>query len=76
MTVIATRSTGTDDERKAVKKALEIVKGTPKSPSKQDPLLVDFLLAFWQRDSEYDRAKKLDGPILSNAYLSKTRFCI
>jgi len=39
-------------------------------------LLVDFLLAFWQRDSEYDRAKKLDGPILSNAYLSKTRFCI
>jgi len=37
---------------------------------------VDFLLAFWQRDSEYDRSKKLDGRTLSNAYLGKTIFYI
>jgi len=43
---------------------------------KQDPLLVDFLLSFWQRDSEYDKSKKLDGRTLSNTYLSKTKFYI
>jgi integrase len=75
-TIIATRSTGTADERKAVKKAIEILKTIPKSPLKQDPLLVDFLLSFWQRDSEYDKSKKLDGRTLSNAYLSKTKFYI
>jgi integrase len=75
-TIIATRSTGTGDERKAIKKALEILKAIPKSPLKQDPLLVDFLLSFWQRDSEYDKSKKLDGHTLSNAYLSKTKFYI
>ena len=74
--VIATRSTGTADERKAVKKAIEILKSIPKSPLKQDPLLIDFLLAFWQRDSEYDKSKKLDGRTLSNTYLSKTKFYV
>jgi len=33
--VIATRSTGTTDERKAVKKALEILKTIPKNPPKK-----------------------------------------
>ena len=47
--VISTRSTGTDDERKAIKKALAILKTIPKSPLKQDPLFVDFLLGFWTR---------------------------
>ena len=38
--VITTRSTGTDDERKAFKKALTILKTIPKSPLKQDPLFM------------------------------------
>ena len=75
-TIIATRSTGTSDERKAVKKALEIVKTIPKNPLKQDPLFIDALLGFWQRNSEYVKARELDGHILSNAYLDKTRFYI
>jgi hypothetical protein len=74
--IIVTRSTGTADERKAVKKALEILKTIPKNPLKQDPLLVDFLLSFWQQDSEYYKSKKLDGHTLSKVYLSKTRFYI
>jgi len=75
-TIIATKSTGTSDERKAVKKALEILKATPKNPLKQDPLLIDALLSFWQRDSEYVKSRKLDGHTLSNAYIDKTRFYI
>jgi integrase len=74
--IIATRSTGTADERKAVKKALEILKTIPKNPLKQDPLFIDTLLNFWQRDSEYVKARKLDGHILSNAYIDKTKFYI
>ena len=72
--IIATRSTGTADERKAVKKALEILKEIPKTPPKRDPLFVDALLDFWKRDSEYVKARELDGHTLSNAYLDKTRF--
>jgi len=75
-TIITTKSTGTSDERKAVKKALEILKSTPKNPLKQDPLLVDALINFWQRNSEYVKSRKLDGHILSNAYIDKTRFYI
>jgi len=71
--IIATRSTGTDNERKAVKKALEILKAIPKNPPKQNPLFLDFLMSFWQRESAYVKSKKHDGRILSNAYLSKTR---
>jgi hypothetical protein len=52
-TIIASRSTGTSDERKAVKAALEIIKLIPKNPLKHDPLLVDALISFWHRDSEY-----------------------
>jgi len=74
--IIATRSTGTGDERKAVKKALEILKSIPKAPLKKDPLFIDFLIQFWQRGSEYDKSKKLDGRTLSKAYLSKTKFYI
>ena len=74
--IIATRSTGTIDERKAIKRALEILKTIPKNPLKQDPLFVDTLLNFWQRDSEYVKARKLDGHTLSNAYLDKTKFYI
>ena len=73
-TILATRSTGTSDERKAVKKALEIVKTIPKNPLKQDPLFVDALMNCWQQDSEYVKARKLDGHTLSNAYIDKTRF--
>jgi integrase len=75
-TILATRSTGTSDERKAIKKALEIQKTIPKNPLKQDPLFVDTLLGFWQRESEYVKARKLDGHILSNAYIDKTRHYI
>ena len=75
-TIIATRSTRTTDERKAVKKALEILKTVPKNPLKQDPLFIDALLNFWHRDSEYVKARKLDGHILSNAYIDKTRYYI
>jgi integrase len=74
--ILVTRSTGTSDERKAVKKALEILKTIPKNPLKQDPLFVDFLLSFWQRDSEHVQLKELDGHRLSNAYLDKTLFYI
>ena len=74
--VIATRSTGTDDERKAIKKALAILKTIPKSPLKQDPLFVDFLLGFWTRDSEFVRLRELDGHRLSSAYIDKTRLYI
>jgi len=74
--IIATKSTGTSDERKAVKKALEIKKATPKNPLKQDPLHVDALMSFWQRDSEYVKSRKLDGHTLSNVYIDKTRFYI
>jgi hypothetical protein len=72
-TIIASRSTGTSDERKAVKIALEIVKRIPKNPLKYDPLLVDALMSFWQRDSEYVKSRQLDGHILSNAYINTTR---
>ena len=75
-TIIVTRSTGTSDERKAVKKAIEILKIIPKNPLKQDPPFVDALLNFWQRDSEYVKARKLDGHILSNAYIDKTKYYI
>jgi integrase len=75
-TIIATRSTGTADERKAYKKALEIQKTIPKNPMKKDPPFVDFLLSFWQQESEYYKSKKFDGHTLSNAYLSKTRYYI
>jgi integrase len=75
-TIIATRSTGTNDERKAVKKALEILKATPKNPLKQDPLFTDALTGFWQRDSDYAKARKLDGHTLTNAYIDKTRHYI
>ena len=75
-TIIATRSTGTSDERKAVKKALEILKTIPKNPLKQDPLFVDALTNFWKRDSEYAKARKLDGHTLTNAYIDKTKFYI
>jgi integrase len=75
-TIIASRSTGTSDERKAVKAALEIVKLIPKNPMKQDPLLVDALMNFWQRDSDYVKSRQLDGHVLSNAYINKTKFYI
>jgi integrase len=74
--IIATRSTGTDDERKAVKKALEILKTIPKNPMKQDPLFVDFLLGFWIRDSEFVQLRELDGHRLSTIYIDKTQFYI
>ena len=45
-TIITTRSTGTIDERKAVKKALEILKIIPKNPLKQDPVFIEALLNF------------------------------
>ena len=74
--IIATRSTGTSDERKAVKKALAIVKTIPKNPMKQDPLFVDFLLGFWTRNSEFVQLRELDGHRLSSIYIDKTRFYI
>jgi integrase len=74
--IIATRSTGTSDERKAIKKALEILKSIPKSPLKHDPLFIDFLLNFWRREGEYVQLRELDGHRLSNAYIDKTRFYI
>jgi integrase len=75
-TIIATRSTGTDDERKAIKKALAILKTIPKNPLKQDPLFADFLLGFWTRDSEFVKLRELDGHRLSSIYIDKTRFYI
>jgi integrase len=72
-TIIATRSTGTSDERKAVKKALEILKTIPKNPLKKDPLFIDALLNFWQPDSEYAKSRELDGRTLSNAHIGKIR---
>jgi integrase len=74
--IVATRSTGTSDERKAIKKALAILKTIPKSPLKNDPLFVDFLLSFWQREGEFVQLRELDGHRLSNAYIDKTRFYI
>jgi integrase len=74
--IIATRSTGTTDERKAVKKALEILKTIPKNPSKKNPLFVDYLLGFWRRDSEYVQLREAEGHRLSNAYINKTRFYV
>jgi hypothetical protein len=74
--VIATRSTGTSNERQAVKKALEILKTIPKNPLKQNPLFVYSLLNFWNRDSEYVRLREPDGYRLSTSYIDKTRFYI
>jgi integrase len=74
--IIATRSTGTDDERKAVKKAIEILKSIPKSPLKNDPLFADFLTSFWQRSSDFVQLRELDGHRLSNTYIDKTKFYI
>ena len=74
--IIATRSTGTADERKAVKKALEILKSIPKTPLKKDPLFVDFLMDFWKREGEYVQLRELDGHRLSNAYIDKTRLYV
>jgi integrase len=74
--IIATRSTGTSDERKAVKKTLELLKTIPKSPLKRDPLLIDFLSGFWQREGEFVQLRELDGHRLSNAYIDKTRFYV
>jgi hypothetical protein len=72
--IIATRSTGTSNERQAVKKALEILKSIPKNPQKNNPLFIDFLWNFWTRDSEYVQLRELDGHRLSNAYIDKTLF--
>jgi len=72
--IIATRSTGTTDERKAIKKAIEILKSIPKSPLKNDPLFVDFLISFWQRSSDFVQLRELDGHRLSNTYLDKTKY--
>ena len=74
--IITTRSTGTDDEKKAFKKALAILKTIPKDPLKQDPLFLGFLLEFWTRDSEFVRLRELDGHRLTSIYLDKTRFYI
>jgi integrase len=71
-TIIATRSMGTDNERRAIKKALDVLKTIPKKPLKKDPLFIDFLLEFWQRDSEYVQLRELDGHRLSTVYLEKT----
>ena len=51
--IIVSRSTGTADERKAVKKAIEILKNIPKSPLKNNPIFTDFLTSFWHRESDY-----------------------
>jgi integrase len=71
--IVATRSTGTSDERKAVKKALEFVKSTPKMPLKNDPLFADFLVAFWKRESDFVQLRELDGHRLTNTYIDKTK---
>jgi integrase len=75
-TIITTRSTGASDERKAVKKALEILKDIPKSPLKTDPPFVDFLVSFWQRNSDFVQIRELDGHRLTNTYINKTKFYI
>jgi hypothetical protein len=74
--IIAARSTGTSDERRAIKKALAILKSIPKSPLKHDPFFIDFLLGFWQREGEFVQLRELDGHRLSNAYIDKTRFYV
>ena len=75
-TIITTRSTGASDERKAVKKAIEILKDIPKSPLKTDPPFVDFLVSFWQRNSDFVKLRELDGHRLTNTYINKTKFYI
>jgi hypothetical protein len=57
--IIATRSTGTSNERQAVKKALEIQKNLPKNPS-----IVDFLLDFWRREGAYARLKGINHALI------------
>ena len=74
--IIATRSTGTADERKAVKKAVAILKSIPKNPLKGDPLFTNFLTSFWQRESDFVQLRELDGHRLTNTYIDKTKHYI